>query len=681
MYRTHNQSNSAGNQATFSKSSGTVVVDHVNLQDNNATGGATFIANNSLDLGNNTGWTINPIVSQDLYWVGGTGNWDDVSHWAASSGGPGGYCLPTQIDNVIFDANSFTQTSQAVYINVADAECQDMDWTGVTNNPTFTSASNTYSLHLYGSLTLSSSMNFSYAGFVYFEGGAKGKATNTITSAGQNYNNDVYLNGPGGAWELLDEFNTGNNTLFLNYGTLITNGQTLNCRRFISNNNNTRTLTLGSSIFNITASNNASAWNVQGADFNLSAGTSEIRFTAAGGGMRSTGISSPVYNSVTFLSPSGTSSLNSDDEFISVDFNGNGNISGSGTFNTVVFGGNGEINDNNSFGMLTFNSNGLINGINSIGTLTLSPGKTYEMGAGNTQTILNQMDFWGDNCNAITLKSTQAGTQATVAAASGIIEGNYIYIQDMNATGGATFNLYNSIDLGNNTGWNFLDPPGDYFDLTILLEGPYNGTDMNTDLNSFLPLTQPYNNPPWNYSSCENVPAIPSADIVDWVLVEIRDAPSASTAVATTMVARQAAFLMSDGSVLRTDAVNKIKFDITPVYDLYALIWHRNHLSIMSANPLVKVIDTYTYDFSSGEGQVYGGIQGHKELIAGVWGMTGGDGNADGQINNSDKIEVWAIQAGSSGYLAGDFNLDTQVNNSDKNDVWVPNAGSGSQVP
>jgi len=251
----------------------------------------------------------------------------------------------------------------------------------------------------------------------------------------------------------------------------------------------------------------------------------------------------------------------------------------------------------------------------------------------------------------------------------------------MNATGGATFNLYNSLDLGNNTGWNFLDPPGTFFDLTVFLEGPYNGMDMNTDINSFLPLSQPFNNPPWNYTSCENVPAIPSSDIVDWVLVELRDAPDAGSAIGTTMVARQAAFLMNDGTILRTDGINQIKFDVTPTYDLFAVIWHRNHLAIMTGNPLVKVGSTYTFDFTTSSGQVYGGSLGYKEIGPGVWGLIGGDGDANGQVNNSDKNDVWAIQAGSSGYFAGDFNLDSQVNNNDKIDVWTPNGGGGSQVP
>jgi len=61
--------------------------------------------------------------------------------------------------------------------------------------------------------------------------------------------------------------------------------------------------------------------------------------------------------------------------------------------------------------------------------------------------------------------------------------------------------------------------------------------------------------------------------------------------------------------------------------------------------------------------------------------MIGGDGNADNQIGNADKNDVWEAQAGGSGYLSGDFSLDGQCNNSDKVEVWAPNSGSGGQVP
>lgn len=101
----------------------------------------------------------------------------------------------------------------------------------------------------------------------------------------------------------------------------------------------------------------------------------------------------------------------------------------------------------------------------------------------------------------------------------------------------------------------------------------------------------------------------------------------------------------------------------------------------MSNNPLSETGGEYLCDFTTGENKAFGGATGHKEIGTGVWGMVGGDGNADGQVDNIDKNDVWEVQAGSSGYLSGDFSLDGQCNNSDKVEVWAPNSGSGGQVP
>ena len=45
----------------------------------------------------------------DYYWIGGSGNWSDISHWATTSGGTVTHPqVPTANDNVFFDQNSFT---------------------------------------------------------------------------------------------------------------------------------------------------------------------------------------------------------------------------------------------------------------------------------------------------------------------------------------------------------------------------------------------------------------------------------------------------------------------------------------------------------------------------------------------------------------------------------------------
>jgi hypothetical protein len=219
-------------------------------------------------------------------------------------------------------------------------------------------------------------------------------------------------------------------------------------------------------------------------------------------------------------------------------------------------------------------------------------------------------------------------------------------------------------------------------DVTALLEGPYNGATMTPSLNAagYIPLAQPYNVAPWNYPGSESVGAMPNANVVDWVLLELRDATSAANATGATTIARQAAFVLNDGSVVGLDGSSDLLFTNSVTNQLFVVVWHRNHLGVMSANPLMDVGGIYSYNFTTAAGQAYG-ADAHKLLAGGKYGMYGGDGNANKTVNSVDKTAVWSPQAGTNGYKSGDFNMSGQVNNPDKNNIWVPNNGKTSKVP
>jgi len=218
-------------------------------------------------------------------------------------------------------------------------------------------------------------------------------------------------------------------------------------------------------------------------------------------------------------------------------------------------------------------------------------------------------------------------------------------------------------------------------DLTAFLEGPFNGTNMNLDLNNedLIPLVQPYNAAPWNYSGTESVISIPT-DAVDWVLIELRDAVDAASATGATVLDRQAAFVMGDGTIRTLDGISNPSFTSSPSQDLFVLIYHRNHLAVMSSNAVTEMGGIYSWNFTSGAAQAHGGSDGQNEISTGIWGMVGGNGNVDGSIDVADKA-AWATETGSNGYLANDYDMDTEANNMDKNDNWLKNNGKSSQIP
>jgi len=215
-------------------------------------------------------------------------------------------------------------------------------------------------------------------------------------------------------------------------------------------------------------------------------------------------------------------------------------------------------------------------------------------------------------------------------------------------------------------------------DLTVMLEGSMSAAMLN--LGGMIPLSQPYNMAPWNYNGTESVAVVP-ANAVDWVLVELRDAVSAASATVATRIARQAGFLMNDGSIVGTNGTSPLFFPVSVANGLYAVVHHRNHLGILSANAITNTGGVYIYDFTTSYNKTYGGTDGCKEVAPGIWGMIGGDANCDGMIMMQDMSVLWHPVAGTKGYKPGDFNLDGQVNNRDKDDCWYRNIGKECQVP
>jgi hypothetical protein len=282
--------------------------------------------------------------------------------------------------------------------------------------------------------------------------------------------------------------------------------------------------------------------------------------------------------------------------------------------------------------------------------------------------------------------STDGGTSYTVVAA-GLPDADSAYVTAPEViTDLAKVKVYVQDEFGL-TAYDESDAvfslQGFFVDLKAFLEGPFAGAGMLSYLNFFgyIPLMQPYDAPPWNYAGTESVTAMPNNDVVDWVLIELRDAANASSATSATTLAKQAGFILEDGSITTLDGTNDLQFGVKINQNLFAVVWHRNHLGIMSANPVTAAGNQYSYDFTSGSGQVYGGSNGHKELASGIWGMVAGDGDADKQVSNADKLDVWKPQSGTSGYKAGDFDMNGQVDNADKIDRWKPNSGRSSQVP
>lgn len=423
---------SAGARATFSKPAGGLLpnqgLQFVLLRNMAFGGGTSWTATQSLDNGGVTGLAFSsPPTARGLYWVGNGGRWSDPSHWALSSGGPGGNCPPNQLDHASFDAQSFSLASQVVVQDALLATCRSLSWAAVSNRPTF-SGSKTNKLSLYGSLTWSAAMSQQLAGETAILG------TATITSAGQAFGGALTIDAPGATVTLADALQqprtTGSGLAFF-AGTFLTNNQPVRLRSLLSNPGPggtppARILRLGTSTVEITAGN----WTItQPASLTFDASTSTI-LLSTGAVFNGNGFS---YNNVTL---------------------------GAGVGHTV--GGN------STFGTLRLAGVTLLTGSNTISQqLYLEPGSTFRFGAGTTTTLAAgaSVQANGTSTRVITLQSTLNGqifswSKPAGVAPAGTVCASYIYLRDSQALGGAYFEAgQQANNQGNSPGWSFAALP------------------------------------------------------------------------------------------------------------------------------------------------------------------------------------------------------------------------------
>ncbi|WP_222843464.1 hypothetical protein, partial [Roseivirga misakiensis] len=189
---------------------------------------------------------------------------------------------------------------------------------------------------------------------------------------------------------------------------------------------------------------------------------------------------------------------------------------------------------------------------------------------------------------------------------------------------------------------------------TVFLEGAYNGTNLNTAINSSIPAQQPYNGV--NSHSQTTSVSIP-ANAVDWVLVELREASTAATATNATRKGSTAGFLMNDGTIKATDGTSNLTINLTgntgTAY--YVVIYHRNHLPIMSAAAIDGSGGTLTIDFTSNSANTYQTTTALASLSNNKFGMPSGDVNQDGNINSTD-LSTWRTNNGAVYSYSGNGN-------------------------
>ena len=259
------------------------------IKDIEILGGHTYLAEESIDLGNNTGWTWVESTDTIYYWIGGQGSWDVASNWSRESGGAAiDGCVPREIVHVVFDNNSFNSPNDTVFADTLNIYCKDMLWIQDTSlyKPTFYSTKWSGSeLYCYGSMKLSPGMDYKFNGEIFFDN-INGTKADSLFSGGNIIRNHIRMQGIGDYVVLADDLEMLLDTvdqpkmyasIFLEHGGVDLNGFQLTTSGFFSTHPNDRIINIENSNV-ILKYDKTEAWYVDGENLELNGANSTINF-------------------------------------------------------------------------------------------------------------------------------------------------------------------------------------------------------------------------------------------------------------------------------------------------------------------------------------------------------------------------------------------------------------------
>ena len=157
----------------------------------------------------------------------------------------------------------------------------------------------------------------------------------------------------------------------------------------------------------------------------------------------------------------------------------------------------------------------------------------------------------------------------------------------------------------------------------------------------------------------------------DWILLSLLDFDTDE------IVYSQSVIMQKNGTLVLPWDYN-IYVDI-PFGEYYIILNHRNHLGIMSSEPVLfndETLVTYSMIYDQ---NIYNGSNACVSLQEAFVGMIAGDIDGDGNITDIDR-QICESYLGKSGYLRADLNLDGIVTPEDV-DLCISNIGCSSYVP
>jgi hypothetical protein len=376
------------------------------------------------------------------YWVGGTGNYNDPQHWATTSGGNTFQSVaPMNWDSVYFDINSFLSANDTVYFDSLNNYAYSFSVNGVLNIPTF------YHTHVV--------TNLSVDGDFYLDAGIHWEAnTEVIFNSGDTFIHTIRTNGnylnevnevSYGPFKLLDDLHCGD--LTISGGGFESSGFNIYC--LYANIFSPGPLYFGTSVINAQAVSlflGATQPPVIFGDSATFIAQEYFEIDTAAGSINIGTVQTRTIRSVNCFYRNIIAS------YVEVDLTGTGNhvdlVSGN-----ISAGNNASASNPNYLTKVMAVDTFISTGNNVVDTLIFS-NAGVELEVSDTLEITGEIIM--DNS-----PSKYGNFHAGVGPAyfkklGGIVCFDFVFLQDINTTGGAQFFAgYNSADMGGNNGWQF----------------------------------------------------------------------------------------------------------------------------------------------------------------------------------------------------------------------------------
>lgn len=385
---------------------------------------------------------LSQISGANYYWVGNSGNWSDLSHWATSSGGSTFHiAIPGIGDDVYFDNQSFTVTNAQVGFNNEFAYVRDLHITS-TNMPKFVATDTLNNLIIARNADFSGDFVWDFKGQLQL---ISSGGTNAMDFGKKTVARNLIIDGMA-TWNFTNGFHVSDGFIF-KQGSISFGTDSISCAYFESMFSNPRNIVWNDCVFVITQSSRlldyeSYYWDLNKFTFRMQ--MFQVTSSAGAG------------NKIIFLG--------ADSDMILI---GSQNARlNFGSLEKRNTGGHFRIFDPTSQtvvgapGSFVLNSSTTIQTGLDIGDMILSAGTIIDINPAQS-ILVKSIKMEGDCKGTVTMWSSVSGNAVNMQISQPLM-GQYGIIRDIRNTG-ASMTIQNGADLGNNTGFNVIASPGKTF--------------------------------------------------------------------------------------------------------------------------------------------------------------------------------------------------------------------------